>query len=267
MNNIPKSPSLEAHQEALKLIYTFTKPEEFDSVKSILETDPRFQVLKPTQIATLLWVAENQRRLNVKSSNPPITVEDFTNPTTNPRVQEIQEEYREVDVEQFGAEEVTLPTPVQPAEEVTLPTPVPPAEEQTTKRTRRTKAEMEEQPKATNSYTLSRRVNLPIEWVQYSNNEFTVSVTSSSKEEATQELNDLLDNFLTSQWLIRKSVAENTINELRAELAKKATTPTPAVDTELQEKHQRLRDMMNFIYNNSTNKEEFIQLKNTFTSL
>lgn len=262
-----RSPWFEAHQEALKLIYTFTTTEQFDSTKSILETDPRFQILKPTQIATLLWVAENQRRLNIKSSNPPITIEDFS-----PRVKEIQEEYREVDIEQFGVEEVTLPTPVPPVEEVITPTPtpVPPAEEPT-KRTRRTKAETEEQPKTNNSYTLSRRVNLPIEWVQYSNNEFTVSVTSSSKEEATQELNALLDGFPTSQWLIRKSIAENTINELRAQLlaeqAKKATTPIQAVDTELQEKHQRLRDMMNFIYNNSSNKEEFIQLKNTFTNL
>lgn len=304
MQATPKSPSLEAHQNALKIIYSWTTNEQFDLATTLLK-EHRFEVLKPTQIATLLWVAENQRKLYA-SKTTPITVEEVSTPAPEPsRVEAIAKEYKEVDAEQFGAEEVVLSTPtgevilsaslesaVTEAESVMPETNIPtnnitdwsdftPASEtaDTPKRSRKTKAEMAQAtPTPTQwvqSVTVSRRVNLPIEWVQYSNNEFNVSVTASNREDAVSELNELTTLFLADQWLVRKSIADKTISDLRvqlkAEQEKKVTPPPvpvqPAWDPDLMKRHEKLRDMMNFIYKNSTNKEEFVALKNQFTSL
>lgn len=316
MQSTPKSPSLEAHQNALKIIYSWTTPEQFDTASELLK-EKRFEILKPTQIATLLWVAENQRKLYASKSTP-ITVAEVSTPEPS-RVQAIAEEYKEIDEEQFGAEEVILSVPkdeevilsVPQAEEVILSTPVSPQEEIITtsntnhtpiaeesftpasdgqepvKRKRRTASMSPEeyakqvgmmnthkQLQWVQSVTVSRRVNLPIEWVQYSNNEFNVSVTASSKEDAVNELNTLLESFLADQWLVRKSIADKTIADLKtqikAEQEKKVTPPAPVQptwDPELLKRHEKLRDMMNFIYKNSTNKEEFIALKDAFTKL
>lgn len=296
MQSTPKSPSLEAHQNALKIIYSWTTPEQFDTAQALLK-EKRFEVLKPTQIATLLWVAENQRKIYASKSTP-ITVDEVSDQQLS-RAEEIAEEYKEIDEEQFGAEEVILSTPVSPQEDAILTsntnhTPV--AEESFTpasdgqepvKRKKRTASMSPEeyakqvgmmnthkQLQWVQSVTVSRRVNLPIEWVQYSNNEFNVSVTASSKEDAVNELNTLLESFLADQWLVRKSIADKTIADLKAQLKaeqeKKVVPPAPvqpAWDPELLKRHEKLRDMMNFIYKNSTNKEEFIALKDAFTKL
>lgn len=282
-----RSPELAAHQEALKTIYTFTTPEQFDSVPALLK-EKRFEILRPTQVATLLWVADNQRKLY--ASRP-------SNPT---RVAEIREEYKEIDEENFWPEEVTI-APIAPGvawqmlvaesnipgltpqveEKWTEPDPALQVEPEPKTRKRRIKEEMayiNPDPTPTQwvqSVTVSRRVNLPIEWVQYSNNEFNVSVTASNREDAVNELNILLESFLADQWLVRKSIADKTIADLRAQLKaeqeKKVTPPAPIQyaqwDPELLKKHEKLRDMMNFIYKNSTNKEEFLKFKETFTSL
>lgn len=295
MQTTTKSPTLEAHQNALKIIYSFTTPEQFDSVPELLK-EKRFEILRPTQIATLLWVADNQRKLY--ASNKP-----DTNKILEWRAKEIAEEYKEVDKEAFGAKEVslpsvpyteespeiptsnTIPTPIATEEFIPtsniVPTPVEtkeftPASEELETKTRKTRkvwwlTPMPVPTQWVQSVTVSRRVNLPIEWVQYSNNEFNVSVTASNRDDAVNELNELTTSFLADQWLVRKSVHDKAIADLRAQLKaeqeKKVTTPAPAVDTELAKKHEKLRDMMNFIYKNSTNKEEFVALKNQFTSL
>lgn len=292
MQATTKSPSLEAHQNALKIIYSWTTQEQFDTAPALLK-EKRFEILKPTQIATLLWVAENQRKLYASKSTP-ITVEEVSTPS---RIEAIADEYKEIDAEQFGAEEVILSTPslasaVTEVESVFPETNLPtnnitedeftPAStvEDTPKRTRRTKAEMAQpvSPPPTQwvqSVTVSRRVNLPIEWVQYSNNEFNVSVTASNREDAVNELHELTTSFLADQWLVRKSVADKTIHDLRvqlkteqeAKIARTVAPVQPAWDPELAKRHEKLRDMMNFIYKNSTNKEEFVALKDAFTKL
>ena len=286
MQATPKSPSLEAHQNALKIIYSWTTPEQFDLAPTLLK-EHRFEVLKPTQIATLLWVVENQRKLYASKSTP-ITIAEVSQPSP---AQAMAEEYKEVDEEQFGPTEVSIATAVTEVESVMPESSLPtnnlidwsdfaPASEttDTPKRSRRTRAEMNQVTPATQwvqSVTVSRRVNLPIEWVQYSNNEFNVSVTASNREDAVSELNELSNHFLADQWLVRKSIADKTIADLRAQLKaeqeKKVMPPPapvqPAWDPDLMKRHEKLRDMMNFIYKNSTNKEEFVALKNQFTSL
>ncbi len=112
MQATPKSPALEAHQNALKIIYSWTTPDQFDTAPALLK-EKRFEVLKPTQIATLLGVTENQRKLYASKSTP-ITVAEVSQPT---RAEAIADEYKEIDAEQFGAEEVILSTPTG---EVTL---------------------------------------------------------------------------------------------------------------------------------------------------
>ena len=287
MQATTKSPSLEAHQSALKIIYSWTTPEQFDLAPTLLK-EHRFEVLKPTQIATLLWVVENQRKLY---ANKPITTEEFTTPVTEQdKINAIADEYKEVDKEQFGAEEVVISAPK--AEEITLsvayteePLEIPtivtpeftPASEtvDTPKRSRKAKTDTTQTsswhycPPNIQSVTVSRRVNLPIEWVQYSNNEFNVSVTASSRDDAVSELNELTTLFLADQWLVRKHMHDKVVADLRAQLkaeqeAKIAKTVQPAWDPDLLKRHEKLRDMMNFIYKNSTNKEEFVALKNQF---
>ena len=303
MQATPKSPGLEAHQNALKVIYSWTTDSQFDTAPTLLK-EKRFEILKPTQIATLLWVVENQRKLYASKSTP-ITVEEVSSIESAPKLswevsspaKAMAEEYKEVDEEQFGAEEVSLASAVTEVESVMPESVLPtnnilgddsrppdmegnftPASEtvDTPKRSRKAKVGwLDPMPVPTQwvqSVTVSRRVNLPIEWVQYSNNEFNVSVTASNREDAVNELNELTTSFLADQWLVRKSIADKTIADLRAQLkaeqeAKIAKTVAPAWDPELVKKHEKLREMMNYIYKNSTNKAEFVALKESFTSL
>ncbi len=113
MQATPKSPALEAHQNALKIIYSWTTPDQFDTAPALLK-EKRFEVLKPTQIATLLGVIENQRKLYASKSTP-ITIEEVSTPT---RVEAIAEEYQEIDEENFGPTEVTLASAVVSVESV-----------------------------------------------------------------------------------------------------------------------------------------------------
>jgi len=84
------------------------------------------------------------------------------------------------------------------------------AELQKPKRTRKAKEESVQSVNHSMSITLKRRINLPIEGVQYSNNEFGCEVTASTKEEAQSLLEELMTEFMSDSWLVRKS----TMNEM-----------------------------------------------------
>lgn len=80
------------------------------------------------------------------------------------------------------------------------------------KRTRKSKEEGIQSVNNSMSITLKRRINLPIEGVQYSNNEFGCEVTASTKEEAQSLLEELMTEFMSDSGLVRKS----TMNEMIA---------------------------------------------------
>jgi len=126
------SPSLAQHQKALKTIYEMTTAEQFDSVEAMLKW-PEYDLLKPTQIETLMKCVEHQRAIHLK------------NPTPTPtKVEAIKEEYKAIDEEQFGATEVELPpATVNVVTTETTPTPVESVvtEEEPKTRKRKTKEE------------------------------------------------------------------------------------------------------------------------------
>jgi len=88
------------------------------------------------------------------------------------------------------------------------------------KRTRKPKEETVQSVNNSMSITLKRRINLPIEGVQYSNNEFGCEVTASTKEEAQSLLEELMTEFMSDSGLVRKS----TMNEMIAIEKNKAQT-------------------------------------------
>jgi hypothetical protein len=86
------------------------------------------------------------------------------------------------------------------------------APEEKPKRSRKAKEESVQTVNNSLSITLKRRINLPIEGVQYSNNEFGCEVTASTKEEAQSLLEELMTEFMSDSGLVRKS----TMNEMIA---------------------------------------------------
>ena len=151
------------------------------------------------------------------------------------RVEAIAEEYKEVDAENFPPIDIQVsgtdidPLDMIPASKPTLaesvteietvfpesnkPTNNIMNEEVKQKRTRKTKEEVQlEQVQTVNknwsTITLKRRINLPIEWVEYSNNEYGCEVTASTKEEAQDLLEEIMADFIQSSGLVRSSSIE-----------------------------------------------------------
>jgi len=249
---------LERHQDCIKAIYACKTAEDFDAIPTWIDQ----YVLPDKNLETMQTVIDNQRRL-LKVA-----------PST--RAEQIAEDYKEIDAENFHTPVSTTPTPegtsqegigapsieeiaesgitievsggttapvtVTPTTNATAPAPesvdpldaIPLAEavtevvsvmpetnkptnnitadeapEEKPKRSRKAK---EESVQTALSITLKRRINLPIEGVQYSNNEFGCEVTASTKEEAQSLLEELMTEFMSDSGLVRKS----TMNEMIA---------------------------------------------------
>lgn len=73
------------------------------------------------------------------------------------------------------------------------------------KRSRRVKEEGVQSVNNSNNIVLKRRINLPIDGVQYSNNEFGCEVSASTKEEAQALLEEIMNEFMADSGLVRKS--------------------------------------------------------------
>lgn len=163
------------------------------------------------------------------------TVTPVENPNPSPaRVEAIAEEYKEVDAENFPPIDIQVSgTDVDPIDMIPASKPevekdpvidtekdpstdtvvVTSNEEVKPKRTRKTKEEVQpEQVQTVNknwsTITLKRRINLPIDGVQYSNNEYGCEVTAPSKEEAQNLLEEIMADFIQSSGLVRSSSIE-----------------------------------------------------------
>lgn len=248
---------LERHQDCIKAIYACKTAEDFDAIPTWIDQ----YVLPDKNLETMQTVIANQRRL-LKTDTA------TTTPAPNTRAEQIAEEYKEVDAENFTDPIPTTPTPEEVAEsgitievsggtdapvtvqvtdrtvgsgESTIKTTTPaPAPAESTdpldaipeqkepeiddtpkaKRTRKPKEETVQSVNNSMSITLKRRINLPIEGVQYSNNEFGCEVTASTKEEAQSLLEELMTEFMLDSGLVRKS----TMNEMIAIEKNKAQT-------------------------------------------
>jgi len=253
---------LERHQDCIKAIYACKTAEDFDAIPTWIDQ----YVLPDKNLETMQTVIDNQRRL--------LKVAPAT------RAEQIAEEYKEVDAENFHTPVPTAPTPEEVAESgITIevaggttapvtatvtdrtvgsgdwtltatthaPAPAPEAvdpldaiplaeavtevvsvmpetnkptnnitadeaTEEKPKRSRKAKEESVQTMNNSLSITLKRRINLPIEGVQYSNNEFGCEVTASTKEEAQSLLEELMTEFMSDSGLVRKS----TMNEMIA---------------------------------------------------
>lgn len=177
----PESKSvLERHQDCIKAIYACKTQEDFDAIPTWIDQ----YALPDKNLETMNTVIVNQARLHNVTVKP-LPVED-------PNVARISAEYAEVDKENFTesdlaesgitievsggtTEPVQVEATTDPLDSIPAPAPVPEASEEKPKRTRKTKENDQSAviPQTFgNSVTLKRRINLPIEGVQYSNNEF-----------------------------------------------------------------------------------------------
>ncbi len=209
---------LERHQDCIKAIYACKTAEDFDAIPTWIDQ----YVLPDKNLETMQTVIDNQRRL-LKVG-------------TTTRAEQIAEEYKEVDAENFNT---PVPTPEEVAEsgitievagwatdpldaipQASVDTDTLESEEQKNHREelaelqkpKRSRKAKDESVQTALSITLKRRINLPIEGVQYSNNEFGCEVTASTKEEAQSILEELMTEFMSDSGLIRKS----TMNEMIA---------------------------------------------------
>lgn len=232
----PAATPLNHYQACVKEIYTLKTNEEFDEfIENYLPEYP----LNATQMRTIMEVViTGQRRLMNSRNGTPVTA--TTTPVENPnpskeRTEAIAEEYKEVDAENFPPIDIQIsgsdidPLDMIPASKPTLaesvteietvfpesnkPTNNIMNEEVKQKRTRKTKEEVQlEQVQTVNknwsTITLKRRINLPIDGVQYSNNEYGCEVTASTKEEAQDLLEEIMADFIQSSGLVRSSSIE-----------------------------------------------------------
>lgn len=232
----PAATPLNHYQACVKEIYTLKTNEEFDEfIENYLPEYP----LNATQMRTIMEVViTGQRRLMNSRNGTPVTA--TTTPVENPnpskeRTEAIAEEYKEVDAENFPPIDIQVsgtdidPLDMIPASKPTLaesvteietvfpesnkPTNNIMNEEVKQKRTRKTKEEVQlEQVQTVNknwsTITLKRRINLPIDGVQYSNNEYGCEVTASTKEEAQNLLEEIMADFIQSSGLVRSSSIE-----------------------------------------------------------
>jgi len=165
-------------------------------------------------------------------------------PATNPpvtRAEELKDQYKDIDAENFKIETVGWNT--EPVSVVVTTTPsiecapqhswgdtepevisdpldaipqveptplvietnIPVVEEEKPKRSRNQKKEWVQSVNNSSNIVLKRRINLPIDGVQYSNNEFGCEVSASTKEEAQALLEEIMDEFMSDSGLVRKS--------------------------------------------------------------
>lgn len=219
----PKT-NLQRHQDCLKEIYELNTAEEFDTYATRMKD----YNLPEANIKTLTGVIENQRRIRVKPTG------EVPAPTT--RAEEIKQEYKEVDAENFPAPTPTelanagikvevaggTTTPVTVVTEVEDPLdaipqaptqpPEPAVTEEKPKRTRSKPTATEAtQTTGIRSVTVKRRINLPIDGVQYSNNEFGFEVEAGTRDEALAEYFELLEIVLADAGLVRKSQVDEML--------------------------------------------------------
>jgi len=223
---------LQRHQDCIKEIYACNTAEAFDAIPKWIDQ----YALPDKNIETMQTVITNQRRL--LKVDPAIT-------WSTTRAEQLVNEYKEIDAENFPT-----PTPkeiaesgitievsggttkpvtvtasdtiidpldsIPEAQDTTVATPIipeiPKTDEWVEEKPKRTRKIKDEWVQQTQSITLKRRINLPIENVQYSNNEFGCEVTASTKEEAQSILEELMTEFMSDSWLVRKS----TMNEMIA---------------------------------------------------
>ena len=250
----PKT-NLQRHQDCLKEIYELNTAKEFDEYPTRMKD----YNLPEANIKTLTGVIENQRRIRVS----PVMSWATT------RAQEIKEEYKEVDAENFPA-----PTPTELAEsgikvevaggtetpvtvvattvedpldaipQAPTPNPEPVVTEEKPKRTRSKPTTTEAtQSTGIRGVTLKRRINLPIDGVQYSNNEFGFEVEAGTREEALAEYNELLKIVLSDSGLVRNSQVDEMmknrpvapqVKEVIKEVEKIVYQRSPEDDLELR---------------------------------
>lgn len=100
----------------------------------------------------------------------------------------VSEQYNEIDKENFKPIEI-IETNID-------------GEKQKDKRTPKVKEPQQ------NTYRVKRRVNKPIEWVQYSNNEYEVEVSSTDKETLLSRLDDIEREVIQRLSLYNKDALE-----------------------------------------------------------
>lgn len=166
MQTTTKSPSLTQHQEALARIYKMDSLAELNDAPKMLK---EYTHLKPNQIEALLNVIKRQKDVIQEAAPAPTRAEQLT------------EEYKEIDKENFGPTEVTITSTGLPNEykQVTISQPVQVTEvvadqtqvsqEKTKRQKKVSTAELVEEVQkipptpVIKEVTVSRRVNLPIE--------------------------------------------------------------------------------------------------------
>ena len=197
---------LQKYQDCVAHVYTFRTHEEFDRLEDYLI---EYELTPPQDMTVMETIVPNQRKLLFGTATVENTIQ--------------------INEEAFWPQEVivTPVTPVTPVvttimqntwdshimqdshpEPIVLPKII---IEETKPRKRDTKSPVV--ATSTNSITLHRTIKLPIEWVQFSNNEFGVSVTAGTAEEATEQLTTLLDKFMNESGLTLTSKVK-TLEEI-----------------------------------------------------
>lgn len=246
---------LERHQDCIKAIYACKTAEDFDAIPTwIVQYN-----LPDRNMETMKTVIDNQRRLlkidtaittpvpsvpttraeQIAEEYKNIDAENFKIPIPTP--EEVAQSWITIEVSGGTDAPVTVQaTDLSPAPaESTDPLDAIPEQKEPeieawigawiiddtpkAKRTRKPKESDQSDviPQTIrNTITLKRRINLPIEGVQYSNNEFGCEVTASTKEEAQSILEELMTEFMADSGLVRRS----TMNEMIAIEKNKAQT-------------------------------------------
>lgn len=253
---------LQRHQDCIKAIYECKTAADFDAIPTWIDQ----YELPAKNRETMDTVIANQRRL-LKADTPITDTIVTTNTTT--KAEQLAEAYKDIDAENFKIEVAgwttepvnvvvtTVPesSPVDPLDAIPKAEPTPTsiecapqhswedlvietsgtvAEEEKPKRTRKTKDESAQAANNSHNIVLKRRINLPIDGVQYSNNEFGCEVSASTKEEAQALLEEIMNEFMSDSGLVRKS----TLAEyLKVEFNKGvASVPVQQVQTTQVEK-------------------------------
>lgn len=112
----------------------------------------------------------------------------------DPNVERVKQAYDKVDAEQFKP--------------ITIEESTPNPEANTPKRTRKTKEEATTPVVMQNMYRVKRRVNRPIDGVQYSNNEYEVEVSSTDQATLLSELDAIEKEVIQRLALYRKDDLE-----------------------------------------------------------
>lgn len=211
---------LQRHQDCIKAIYECRTAADFDAIPTWIDQ----YELPAKNRETMDTIIANQRRL-LKADTPITDTIVTTNTTT--KTEQLAEAYKDIDAENFKIEVAgwttepvnvvvtTVPEPsvVDPLDAIpqaesnpiVIETNTPVVEEEKPKRTRKTKDESIQSVNNSHNIVLKRRINLPIDGVQYSNNEFGCEVSASTKEEAQALLEEIMNEFMSDSGLVRKS--------------------------------------------------------------